>query len=75
MPLAVAGPARTVLALPASLILELGLGNQLCFWCGFPRFHIAMLSRHHSFSTKEKARNKVVFMEKITPHGAVEEQC
>jgi hypothetical protein len=53
----------------------LGVGNQLCFWCGFPEFHIAMRSRHHSFSTKAKARNKVVFMEKITPHGAVEEQC
>jgi hypothetical protein len=36
---------------------------------------ILMRSSHHSFSTKEKARNKVVFMEKITPHGAVEEQC
>jgi hypothetical protein len=40
-----------------------------------PEFHIAMRSSHHSFSTKAKARNKVVFMEKITPHGAVEEQC
>ena len=54
---------------------QLGVGNQLRFWCGFPEFHISMLSSPNSFSTSAKARNKVGFMEKIIPHGAVEEQC
>jgi hypothetical protein len=52
-----------------------GIGNKPLVNGGICQIHIMAVSRRKWLSTKAKARNKVGFMEKIAPHGAVEEQC